>query len=188
MLGPVAAGGEERRETEIRHMGTGCNIAGMPHEAVPSRGVKQQVPHISVRACLDKTIGFGKAHSRPLRFRHKTMAQTLRLFHGSSHHRLAGAKMRLSRAPNPDWEDPAVDAAVGALVSLVLAIERTPSSPKATGYRASIRRHGRALADKGGSEMMQAVLEQVAQLSPVRADARRAIIVSAWSNLPARSP
>ncbi|GJE14246.1 hypothetical protein FOHLNKBM_5319 [Methylobacterium longum] len=94
--------------------------------------------------------------------------------------------MRLSPAPNLNGEGPVDEAAVGALVTLVLAIERTPTGPYAAGYRASIRRHGQALADKGGSEMMQAVLRQVAQLSPVRADARRAIIVSAWSNLLAR--
>ena len=95
--------------------------------------------------------------------------------------------MRPSPAPCPNWKGPAVDTAVGALVTLVLAIERMPTGPNAAGYRASIRRHGRMLADKGGSEMMQAVLAQVTQLSPVRADARRAIIVSAWSCLLPRS-
>ena len=96
--------------------------------------------------------------------------------------------MRMTPAPNPNGERPVVEAAVGALVTLVLAMERTPTGPYAAGYRASIRRHGRVLADKGGSEMMQAVLAQVAQLSPVRTGARRTIIVSAWSSLLPQSP
>ena len=74
-----------------------------------------------------------------------------------------------------------VDAAVGTLAALVLAIERTPSAAKAVGHRTAIRRHGRALAALGGVDMMQAVLQQVGELSPAYADARRAIIAAEWA-------
>ena len=74
-----------------------------------------------------------------------------------------------------------VDAAVGTLTALVLAIERMPTAPTAVDYRTAIRRHGRTLAALGGPNMMQAVLRQIGELSPAYADARRAIISEEWT-------
>lgn len=89
--------------------------------------------------------------------------------------------MPLKETPRirPDLSE--VDAAVGALAALVLAIERTPSAPEASHYRTAIRRHGRALASSGGSDMMRTVLRKVGELSPAYADARRAIIATEWA-------
>ena len=74
-----------------------------------------------------------------------------------------------------------IDAAVGALAALVLAIERTPSAPSAADHRTAIRRHGLALAASGGSEMMRTVLRRIGELSPTYADVRRAIIAAEWA-------
>ncbi|MCJ2055116.1 hypothetical protein MKL09_00930 [Methylobacterium sp. J-048] len=74
-----------------------------------------------------------------------------------------------------------VDAAVGTLTALVLAIERTPSAPKAVDHRSAIRRQGRVLAALGGPDMMEAGLQKIAELSPAYAEARRAIIAAEWA-------
>lgn len=74
----------------------------------------------------------------------------------------------------PDLSE--IDATVGAPAVLDLAIERTPSAAKADHHRTAIRRHGRALAASGGSDMMCTVLRKIGELSPAYADARRAII------------
>jgi len=78
--------------------------------------------------------------------------------------------------------DPAIDAAVSALIVLVLAIERTPGGPVAARYRAAIRRHGRELASVGGQDAMQTALRRIGDLSPVHADARRTVVAAAWFN------
>ena len=89
--------------------------------------------------------------------------------------------MLLKEAPRvrPDLSE--VDAAVGTLAVLVLAIERTPSAAKADHHRTAIRRHGRALAASGGPDMMRTVLRKIGDLSPVYADTRRAIIAAEWA-------
>lgn len=74
-----------------------------------------------------------------------------------------------------------VDAAVGTVAALVLAIERTPSASSASDHRTAIRRHGRALAASGGSDMMRTVLQKIGELSPAYADARKAIIAAEWA-------
>lgn len=74
-----------------------------------------------------------------------------------------------------------VDATIGTLTALVLAIERMPSAPRAVDHRTAIRRHGRTLAALGGPDMMRAVLRQIGELSPAYADARRAIISKEWA-------
>lgn len=79
----------------------------------------------------------------------------------------------------PDLSE--VDAAVGALAVLVLAIERTPSAAKADHHRTAIRRYGRALAASGGTDTMRTVLRKVGELSPAYADARQAIIAAEWA-------
>ena len=89
--------------------------------------------------------------------------------------------MRSKDAPRVRPSVSEIDAAVGTLAALVLAIERTPSAPRASDHRTAIRRHGRALAASGGSDMMQVVLQKIGELSPAYADARRAIIAAEWS-------
>lgn len=74
-----------------------------------------------------------------------------------------------------------VDAAIGTLTALVLAIERMPSAPSATDHRTAILRLGRTLAALGGRDMRRAVLQQIGELSPAHAKARRAIITGEWA-------
>jgi hypothetical protein len=89
--------------------------------------------------------------------------------------------MPLKETPHARLNLSEVDAAVGALAVLVLAIERTPSAPEADHHRTAIRRHGRALATSGGSDMLRTVLRKIGELSPAYADARRAIIAAEWA-------
>jgi hypothetical protein len=89
--------------------------------------------------------------------------------------------MSTKTSPRLNPSDTYIDSAVQALAALVLAMERTSDGRAAANYRAAIRRHGQALAARGGLEAMQTVLERVGDLSPAHAAARRAVIVSTWA-------
>lgn len=83
----------------------------------------------------------------------------------------------------PSWREVAPIAA--ALVTTLEAIETGPKAgPAMKAHRSAIRRQGEAAAALGGSEAMEAVLHQVAEADPARAEQRLALIREAWTELP----
>lgn len=84
--------------------------------------------------------------------------------------------------PVPTWRE--VAPIVAALVAVLEAIETGPKAgPAMKAHRSAMRRQGEAAAALGGPEAMAAVLRQVADTDPVRAERRLAFIREAWTGL-----
>lgn len=80
---------------------------------------------------------------------------------------------------------PAVtEAGVGGLITIVAAAETQPAGPATKAYRAAIRRKGEEIAASGGSEALEAVLRQVCDAAPDRAERRERLLTEAWAGLP----
>lgn len=87
----------------------------------------------------------------------------------------------------PTWRE--VAPIVAGLVTTLEAIETGPKAGPAMRVRRSdLRRHGEAAAALGGSEALSAVLQQVAEADPARAEQRLAFIQEAWVGLPGWQP
>ena len=93
--------------------------------------------------------------------------------------------------PQDDPIEPAVpvqpavtDTVVDALLTLVAAAETQPAGPATKAYRAAIRRKGEEVSAVGGSEVLEAVLRQVCDAAPDRAERRERILTEAWADLP----
>ncbi|KAA0122859.1 hypothetical protein CIW48_15570 [Methylobacterium sp. P1-11] len=85
--------------------------------------------------------------------------------------------------PIPTWRE--VAPVVSALVTTMEAIETGPKAgPAMKAHRSAMRRQGEAAAALRGSEAMEAVLRQVAEADPARAERRITFICEAWTGLP----
>jgi hypothetical protein len=74
---------------------------------------------------------------------------------------------------------------VSAVITTLEAIETGPKAgPAMRAHRSAMRRQGEAAAALGGPEAMEAVLHQVSEVDPARAEQRLAIIREAWTGLP----
>ena len=74
---------------------------------------------------------------------------------------------------------------VASLVAILNAIETGPKAgPALKAYRSAMRRQGEAAAAIGGGDAMEAVLLQVAEAAPDRAEQRRRVVADAWIGLP----
>jgi hypothetical protein len=83
------------------------------------------------------------------------------------------------------WRDVAPFAA--ALIATLEAIEAgQKAGPAMRAHRSAMRRQGEAAAALGGSEALEAVLDQVADADAARAERRLALVREAWAGLPAR--
>ncbi|KAA0121508.1 hypothetical protein CIW48_23195 [Methylobacterium sp. P1-11] len=81
------------------------------------------------------------------------------------------------------WRDVAPFAA--ALIATLEAIEAGPKAgPAMRAHRSAMRRQGEAAAALGGSEALEAVLNQVAEADAAQAAQRLALIREAWTGLP----
>lgn len=80
---------------------------------------------------------------------------------------------------------PAVtEAVVDALITLVAADETQPAGPAMKAYRAAIRGKGGEIIASGNGEALEAVLRQVCDAAPDRAERRERILTEAWAGLP----
>ncbi|AWI90996.1 hypothetical protein C0214_23945 [Methylobacterium sp. DM1] len=80
---------------------------------------------------------------------------------------------------------PAVfEAVVDDLLTLVAAAETQPAGPATKAYRAAIRRKGGEIIASGSGEALEAVLRQVCDAAPDRAERRERILTEAWTDLP----
>lgn len=91
-------------------------------------------------------------------------------------------------AASPTRSRPAVAASpedLGASVlALVTAVEQLPEgAPAAGAYRSALRRKGEALAAGGGPAALGDVLARVRASAPALADAREAILDTAWAGV-----
>ena len=87
----------------------------------------------------------------------------------------------------PTWRE--VAPIVSALATILEAVETGPKAgPAMRAHRSALRRQGQAAAALGGSEAMEAVLHQVGEVDPARADQRLALIREAWTGLPGWRP
>lgn len=83
----------------------------------------------------------------------------------------------------PSWRELA--PVVAALLVVLAVMEAGPKAgPALKAHRATLRQQGRAAAAIGGTEAMEAALQQVAQADPKRAETRTRLIAEAWSGLP----
>lgn len=81
------------------------------------------------------------------------------------------------------WRDVAPFAA--ALIATLEAIEAgQKAGPAMRAHRSAMRRQGEAAAALGGSEALEAVLNQVADADAARAERRLALVREAWAGLP----
>jgi len=81
------------------------------------------------------------------------------------------------------WRDVATFAA--ALIATLEAIEAgQKAGPAMRAHRSAMRRQGEAAAALGGSEALEAVLNQVADADAARAERRLALVREAWAGLP----
>jgi hypothetical protein len=87
-------------------------------------------------------------------------------------------------APVAQVQPPIVESVAAALLSLIAAVETQPAGPATKAYRAAIRREGEEAAAAGGSEVLEAVLRQVCDAAPDRAERRERILAEAWAGLP----
>ncbi|MGH1570465.1 hypothetical protein ACRAWG_07040 [Methylobacterium sp. P31] len=86
------------------------------------------------------------------------------------------------QTPVPTWCE--VAPIVSALVTTLEAIESGPKAgPAMRAYRSAMRSQGEAAAALGGTEAMEAVLQQVADVDPTRAERRLAFVREAWAGL-----
>ncbi|MCJ2140435.1 hypothetical protein [Methylobacterium sp. E-066] len=84
--------------------------------------------------------------------------------------------------PIPTWRE--VAPIVSALVITLEAIETGPKAgPAMRAHRSAMRRQGEAAAALGGHVAMEAVLHQVGDVDPARAERRQALIRDAWTGL-----
>ena len=89
--------------------------------------------------------------------------------------------------PAPTWRE--VAPIVSARVTTLEAIESGPKAgPAMRAHRSAMRRQGEAAAALGGSEAMDAVLHQVAEVDPARSERRLALLREAWTGLPGWRP
>jgi hypothetical protein len=87
-------------------------------------------------------------------------------------------------APAAKVQSGIIEPVVVALLSLIAAVETQPTGPATKAYRAAIRRKGEEAAAAGGSEVLEAVLSQVCDAAPDRAERREQILSEAWAGLP----
>lgn len=79
----------------------------------------------------------------------------------------------------------AVAPIAAASITALDAIEiRSKVEAAVRAYRSALRQLGEAAAALGGPEAMEAVLHQVADADPARADQRLAVLREAWTGLP----
>jgi hypothetical protein len=76
------------------------------------------------------------------------------------------------------------EGVVDALITLVAATETQPAGPAKKAYRAAIRGKGREVIASGSGEALEAVLRQVCDAAPDRAERREHILTEAWTGLP----
>lgn len=73
---------------------------------------------------------------------------------------------------------------VAALIATLDAIETGPKAgPAMRVHRSDLRRHGEAAAALGGARALRAVLDQIAEVDPARAERRLTFIREAWAGL-----
>lgn len=84
--------------------------------------------------------------------------------------------------PAPTWRE--VAPIVSALITTLEAIETGPKAgPAMRAHRSAMRQQGEAAAALGGCEARAAVLHQVGEVDPARADQRLAFVREAWTGL-----
>ncbi|MCJ2132687.1 hypothetical protein MKK69_01150 [Methylobacterium sp. J-026] len=89
--------------------------------------------------------------------------------------------------PAPTWRE--VAPIMSALIIILEAIETGPKAgPAMRAYRSAMRRQGAAASALGGQEAMNAVLHQVREIDPIRAEQRQALVREAWTGLPGWRP
>ena len=72
-----------------------------------------------------------------------------------------------------------------SVLALVTAVEQLPDgAPAARAYLSALRRKGEALAGVGGPAALGDVLARVRAAAPELANAREAILGTAWAGLP----
>lgn len=86
--------------------------------------------------------------------------------------------------PTAEAQPALVEEMVSALLSIITAVETQPAGPATKAYRAAIRRKGEEVSASGGSEVLEAVLRQVCDAAPDRAERRERILEEAWVGLP----
>ncbi|GJE14790.1 hypothetical protein [Methylobacterium longum] len=96
-----------------------------------------------------------------------------------------------SQEPRPALQQPTVQSwrevapIVATLITTLEAVETGPKAgPAMKAHRSAMRRQGSAAAALGGSESMEAVLHQVAEVDLDRAEQRLAFVREAWTGLP----
>ncbi|MDP4027079.1 hypothetical protein Q8W71_31300 [Methylobacterium sp. NEAU 140] len=71
-----------------------------------------------------------------------------------------------------------------SVLALVQAIERHgPDAPAAIAFRSALRRKGIEADAAGGIQALDTLMDEIAEADPAKADARAAIIRSAWGEL-----
>ena len=91
-------------------------------------------------------------------------------------------KAEPEQPPLPTWRE--VAPIVSALITTLEAIETGPKAGLAMkAHRSALRRQGEAVAALGGSKAMEAVLRQVVEADPARAERRTTFVRGARTGL-----